>query len=82
MTKGELILLRKFSQGVSDLAHLPVEVIKMIIRHLNMRAMLAYNINRALPRYSWADTPYRLENPPPGGRFSFIPPLPFYGPGY
>lgn len=91
MTIGELILLRKFSQGVSDLAHLPVEVIKMIIRHLNIRAMLAYKRRRSLPRYlnlDYMDPMYYMSRTheyvslytpsTPGYTTNY----PFYGPGH
>jgi hypothetical protein len=47
MTVGELILLRTLREAFD----LPVEVVKMIIRNLNLRGRVQYNRRRRLPRY-------------------------------
>jgi hypothetical protein len=52
MTYGEFFLLRAF-RNAERFADLPNEVIKMIIRFLNLKGRVAYNQRRRLPRFSW-----------------------------
>ena len=47
MTVGELILLRTLREAFD----LPVEIVKMIIRNLNLRGRVQYNRRRRLPRF-------------------------------
>lgn len=51
MTYGEFILLRAF-RNAERFANLPNEVIKMIIRFVNLQARVAYEQRRRLPRTS------------------------------
>jgi len=83
MTKGEIILWRKLEAAWQ----LPTEIIKMIIRHLSMRARVHYNRRSRLPRFinpTWPGMRVHMEGG--GGLSEFERQIfgldEFYGPGY
>ena len=90
MTFGELILLRVF-RDASDLARLPIEIIKMIIRALNLRGRVEYNRRRRLPRFydphgAWVHNTPRIHRNIAlewsSMREYYSQFKPFYGPGF
>ena len=82
MTYGEFALLRVLREA-SSMAHLPIEILKEIIRRVNLRARVAY---RRRLRYAemypvYSDDPhiaYFMHH----GLFDHLWRKPRYGPGF
>ena len=88
MTQGETALMRVLGES-GRLAQLPFEIVRMIVRHLNLPAKVHYLRRRSLPRLfdemmfpQYVGDPLRTHDQHPLSGIAIPYNKPFYGPGY